>query len=163
MARDLADELAEREADLGQMPGNDSQSGASQDDKDGKNPGSKPGKGKASRGSRGELTEAERLERLKEAGKTLEHWLKDASLGAEGESAGRIRELIEESDVTRVVDRMERIGELYLGEQKTEARRDAKELSRILEMLARQLDVLYRGIVAPELANLVDLEDASPS
>ena len=33
-----------------------------------------------------------------------------------------------------------------------QARRDAKELSRSLEMLARQLDSLYRGIIAPELA-----------
>jgi len=158
MARDLADELSEREAELGQMPGATPESGGEQGDKDGKDTASKPGKGKGSAGGWGDLTEAEQLERLKEAGKTLEHWLKDASLGAEGESAQRIRELIEESEVTRVVDRMERIGELYLGEQKREARRDAQELSRILEMLARQLDVLYRGIVAPELAKLVDLD-----
>ena len=52
----------------------------------------------------------------------------------------------------------ERIGELYLGGQKPEARRDAQELSRILEVLARQLDVLHRGIVAPELAALVEFD-----
>ena len=95
---------------------------------------------------------------MEEAAKTLEHWLKDASLSAEGESAERIRELLEESEATRVVERMERIGELYLGGQKPEARRDAKELSRSLEVLARQLDVLHRGIVAPELAKLVEFD-----
>ena len=77
---------------------------------------------------------------------------------AEGESAEQIRELIEESDATRVVERMERIGELYLGGQKPAARREANELSRILELLARQLDVLHRGIVAPELAALVEFD-----
>jgi hypothetical protein len=158
MARDLADELAEREAEFGQMPGETPASAADPGDKEGNNTPSKGGRGKGGRGGWGDLTETERLERLKEAAKTLEHWLKDASLGAEGESAERIRELIEESESTRVVDRMQRIGELFLGGQKPEARRDAKELSRSLEMLARQLDVLYRGIIAPELAKLVDLD-----
>ena len=95
---------------------------------------------------------------MEEAAKTLEQWLKDASLRAEGESAERIRELLEESEATRVVERMERIGELYVGGQKPEARREAKELSRSLEVLARQLDVLHRGIVAPELAKLVEFD-----
>jgi hypothetical protein len=158
MARDLADELAEREAELGQTPGESSESGSEPGDKDGKNAASKPGKGKGARGGSGDLTEAEQLERLEEAAKTLEHWLKDASLSAEGQSAERIRELLEDNTATRVVDRMQRIGELYLGGQKPEARRDATELARSLELLARQLDVLYRGIIAPELAKLVDLD-----
>ena len=101
---------------------------------------------------------------MEEAARTLEQWLKDASLRAEGQSAERIRELIEEGEATRVVERMERIGELYLGGQKPEARREAKELSRLLEVLARQLDVLHRGIVAPELAEARRIRHAgSPS
>ncbi len=95
---------------------------------------------------------------MEEAAKTLEHWLKDASLRAEGATSDRIRELIEESEVTRIVERTERVGVLYLGGQKPEARRDANELARILEVLARQLDVLHRGIVAPELAALVEFD-----
>jgi hypothetical protein len=79
-------------------------------------------------------------------------------LRAEGESAVRIRELLEERDATQVVERMERIGELYLGGQRLVARREAVELSRKLEVLARQLDVLHRGIVAPELAAIVELD-----
>ena len=80
------------------------------------------------------------------------------SLRAEGATSDRIRELIEESEVTRIVERTKRVGVLYLGGQKPEARRDAKELARILEVLARQLDVLHRGIVAPELAALVEFD-----
>ncbi len=158
MARDLADELAEREAEFGQMPGETPAPGSGPGDKDGKNAPGKSGRGMPGRGGWGDLTEAERLQRLEEAAKTLEHWLKDASLNTEGESAERIRQLVEESESTRVVDRMQRIGELYRSGQMPDARRDAKELSRSLEILARQLDVLYRGIIAPELAKLVDLD-----
>jgi hypothetical protein len=178
MARDLADELAEREAELGQMPGATAGSGADQDGqenqssaaekgetgqdgspgKDGQGASGTGGWGVAGRGGWGDLTDAERLDRLQEAAKTLEHWLKDASLRAEGKSAEQIRELLEGSAATQVVERMERIGTLYLGGQKPAARRDAKDLSRMLEVLARQLDVLHRGIVAPELAALVEYD-----
>ena len=131
---------------------------ATQKGKDGQGKSGSGGKGDGGRGGWGDLTDAERLERLEEAAKTLEHWLKDASLRAEGQSAERIRELLEETSATRVVERMERIGELYLGGQKPVARREAVELARILEVLARQLDVLHRGIVAPELAELVEFD-----
>ena len=104
------------------------------------------------------MTDAERLERLEEAAKTLEHWLKNASLRAEGDSAERIRELLEESPVNRIVERMQRIRELYLGREPKTARRDAVELSKVLELLARQLEVLHRGIVAPELAALIEFD-----
>jgi hypothetical protein len=159
MARDLADELAEREAELAEMQSGNQGSSADQENKDGKGKSGSGGKGEGNRGGAGDLTDAERLERLKEAAKTLEHWLKDASLRAEGESAERIRELIEEKAATQVVERMERIGELYLGGQEPTARREAVELARILEVLARQLDVLRRGIVAPELAALVEFDE----
>ncbi|HEX3450550.1 MAG TPA: hypothetical protein VHS97_20010, partial [Isosphaeraceae bacterium] len=86
------------------------------------------------------------------------HWLKDASLRAEGQSAERIRDLLEERAATRVVERMERIGELYLGGQVSAARRQANELSKVLELLARQLEILHRTIVAPELTAMVDLD-----
>ena len=136
MARDLADELAEREAELGQMPG-ETPGRSRAREPPARRDGDKNGQGKRARrqgttvgGGWGDLTDAERLERLEEAARTLEQWLKDASLRAEGESAERIRELLEESDATRVVERMERIGELYLGGQKPAARREANELSR---------------------------------
>jgi hypothetical protein len=175
MARDLADELAAREAEMGQMSNESPGPGADQGAPDGQ-PGSgekgqkgppgkngqgtsgSDGKGNAGRGGWGDLTDAERLERLEEAAKTLEHWLKDASLRAEGQSAERIRDLLEERAATRVVERMERIGELYLGGQVPAARRQANELSKVLELLARQLEILHRTIVAPELTAMVDLD-----
>jgi hypothetical protein len=167
MARDLADELAEREGEFGQKPGEDPGSGSEPDDRDEasksrqkgqKGSNGKDGPGRGGRGGWDDLTDAERIERLEEAARTLEQWLKDASLRAEGATADRIREMIEETDVTRIVERTERVGELFLGGQKPEARRDAKELARILELLARQLDVLHRGVVAPELAALVEFD-----
>jgi hypothetical protein len=159
MARDLADELAEREAELAQMEqGGDQSSSGDQGGKDGQGKSGKGTKGDGRRGGPGDLTDAERLDRMEEAAKTLEHWLKDASLRAEGDSAERIRELLEENSATRVVERAERIGELYLGGQRPAARREAVELARNLEVLARQLDVLHRGIVAPELAALVEFD-----
>jgi hypothetical protein len=147
MARDLADELAEREGQLGQDPGEDGP-GASASE----------GRGRGGRSGWDALTDAERIPRLEEAARTLEHWLKDASLRAKGATSDRVRELIEESEATRIVERMERVCELFLGGQRPEARRDARELARILEGLARQLDLLHRGIVAPELAALVEFD-----
>jgi len=175
MARDLADELAAREAELSQMPGENSGSGAGQNDPDGqpgaadkgqKGPPGKNGQGTSGTDGRGEgshggwrdLTDAERLERLEEAAKTLEHWLKDASLRAEGESAERIRELLEDRAVSEVVERMQRLGAHYLGGQVPLARREASDLAKMLELLARQLEVLHRSIVAPELTALVELD-----
>ena len=75
-----------------------------------------------------------------------------------GPSAGRLRELVEQGDGTRVVEQMEQIRELALDGRKPEANREAKELSVKLEQLARRLDVLHRDIVAPELAKLVELD-----
>src|SRR4029077_11110833 len=106
----------------------------------------------------GDLTDAERLERLEEAAKTLEEWLKGAGQRAEGKAAEQVRELIEQSDATRVVERMERIGDLQRGGQTADAKKEAGVLSQTLEALARQLDVLHRGIVAPQLAALVDFD-----
>ena len=150
MARDLADELADR---CGRAWAN-----KVHPVDDGQAPSDTGRKGAAGRGDSANLTDAERLDRLEEAAKTLEQWLKDASLRAEGKSAEQIRELLEKGDATQIVEHIERIGELYLGGQKPEAEREAGELSRILEVLARQLDVLHRGIVAPELAALVEFD-----
>jgi hypothetical protein len=175
MARDLADELAQREADLGQMNAGDPASGSTQgshgdqpgqterseknqpatNDRGASGPGGRDDGGRA---GWGDLTDAERLERLEEAAKTLEHWLKDASLRAEGEPADRIRELLEERDVARIVERMAQIAGLYLDGKEPAARREANELSKALELLARQLEVLHRRIVAPELAALVEFD-----
>ena len=176
MARDLADELADREAELAQMPDTGapgspgeqngekgSQGKGEKGEKGEKGSPGKQGKGPWGQGGVGELTDAERLERIEEAAKTLEEWLKGASQRAEGKAAEQIRELIEQSNATEIVERTQRVGMLYLGGQKPDARREATELSRKLEVMARQLDVLHRGIVAPELAARRVRSSASPS
>ena len=155
MARDLAAELAEREAELAGMNDGPPGPGSGEEGKGGKGKGPKGSPGSDGRGPGG-LTDAERLERLQEAAKTLEEWLKGASLRAEGDAAEKVREVLEEAPVAKVVDRMARVGELILGGQKPEAGREAKEAARMLEALSRKLDVLHRGIVAPQLAALVE-------
>jgi hypothetical protein len=171
MARDLADELARREDEFGQgsdkepAPGSDGTQGK---DDDGRQPGKgekgdkgSPGAGRGGVNGWGDwnaLTDAERLERMEEAARTLREWLTGASKNAEGNAAERVRELMEQGPVAEVVERSERIGTLYQGGQKPEARREARELARTLEVLARQLDILHRGIVAPELARLVEFD-----
>jgi hypothetical protein len=158
MARDLADEMAQKEGEFGEMPEEAPASGAASGQGQDKGAAGNAGSGKAGRGSGRALTAAEQLEQLDEAAKTLEQWMKDASLSAEGDPADRIRELVEQSEATRVVESTRRIGELYAAGQKPQARRDAKKLSRSLEVLARQLDSLYRAIIAPELASLLDID-----
>jgi hypothetical protein len=165
MARDLADELARREAELSEMP--DASTGSQPESGEGKNKGSgsQPGDGNDKRTNQGNgkrvaagPTDAERLEQLEEAGRTLEHWLKDASLRAVGPPAERLRDVVAEADAKGVVERMAQIRELELGGRKPAAQREAQELSLALERLSRVLDVVYRGIVAPELAKLVELD-----
>jgi hypothetical protein len=151
MARDLAEELAGREAELGEMPDRD---GGSQPG-NGEHGGTGRGQGK---GSASTVTDAERLEQMEEAGRTLEHWLKDASLRATGPSAEQMRDLLGEGEADRVVERMAQIRDHENAGRKPAARREARELSITLERLARRLDVLYRGLVAPELARLIELE-----
>ena len=70
-------------------------------------------------------------------------------LPAEGKSAERIRELLEKAEATQIVDTSNGLGDLYLGGKKPEAQRDARELSRILEVVARQLDVLHQASSLP--------------
>jgi hypothetical protein len=154
MARDLAAELAEREGEFGKTP----EGGSSPDAKGEAKTGGTGATGHGVDGDWEGLTDAERLERMEEMAKTLEEFLKGASQRTEGETGERVREMIAETGAVQVVERAERVGALYLGGQKPEARREATELSRKLELLAQALDVLHRGIVAPELAELVEFD-----
>ncbi|MEJ7636482.1 MAG: hypothetical protein WKF75_00455 [Singulisphaera sp.] len=57
-----------------------------------------------------------------------------------------------------IAERMDRVRELIVGGRKADARDEAKEASRHLEVLARKLDVLHREIVSPEIAALVEFD-----
>lgn len=173
MARDLADELARREDEFGQM--NDGPQSPGSNGGRGE-PDRKEQKGQAGKGQKGEksspgsgpgtgdlwgdwsnLSDAERLSRLEEAAKTMEEWLKGASR-TEGAAGDQIRELMRQGPATQVVERTGRIKSLYQDGQRSEARREARDLAKMLEMLSAQLDVLHRGVVAPALAKLVEFD-----
>jgi len=162
MARDLAEELAQREADLAAM--NDEMptpGGAGEGEgKSGKGRGSKPGKGTGRGGFGGwdALTEAERVERMAEAAKTLESWLKQIDQKGQGKAADAVRDILDQGTVTEIVDRAARMGELRVGGQKSDVSREAKDLAKKLELLAHSLELLHRGIVAPQMAAMVEFD-----
>jgi hypothetical protein len=166
MARDLAEELAEREEEMGAGPSSngppDSQAGEGKGEGKpspaGKGSGADGDAGRGGPGGRGGLTDAERIERLAEAARTLEDWLKAMERRGEGEAAEQVRQLVQQGTITEVLRRMDRIGEVYIGGPKVEFRKEAQELARLLQVLGQSLDVLHRGIVAPQLAALVGYE-----
>jgi hypothetical protein len=163
MARDLADELARREAELADMKQNPSPSGSPGDQpgKDGKEPGSGTSPGRTGRGGAGgwaELTEAERIDRMAEMARTLEEWLKQIDRRGEGKAADAVHEILDKGNVAEIVERAERMGELRVGGKAQEIGREARELATRLEVLSQALDLLHRGIVAPKLAALVEFD-----
>ena len=158
MARDLADELAEREAELGEMP-DGSQGLAARSRRRRAKPGAAGQR--VGRPLPGDLTDAERLERLEEAAKTLEQWLKDASLRAEGKPAERIRELARAGRWRpRSSSAMERIARALRGDVKSRERRSRGEgtLRECSSCSPASSTCSHRGIVAPELAELVEFD-----
>src|SRR5262249_46780041 len=149
MARDLAEEMARRDAELaemndpqgsgssqGQEPGKDGQGdepGKGDGDKPGKGQGKKPGRGQG-RGGRGgaggdNMTEAERIERLVEQAKTLEGWLKQVERGGDTKAADPVHEMLEKGALAEIVERTERLGELRVGGRRAELSKEARELA----------------------------------
>jgi hypothetical protein len=166
MARDLAEELARREAELaernealpspgspGEEPGKDGK-----DDK-GQGDGPKPGKGGRD-GAKGwdGLTEAEQVDRMAEMAKTLEAFLKQIDKRGEGKAAEAVGEILDKGNVAEIVERAGRMGELRASGKKEELSREARELATRLEILGQTLELLHQGIVAPELASLVEFD-----
>lgn len=148
MARDLAEELAGREADLAER--NETQGP----------PGDQPGKGKGRRrgDQGGDLTEAERIESMAEAARTLEAWLKQIDQQGQGRSADAVREILEQGTLAEIVERTERMGELRIGGKPLELGREARELSGKFERIGQALELLHRVIVAPQLAAMVEFD-----
>jgi hypothetical protein len=150
-ARDLAQELARDEVDLAAQNPPQGSSGK---------PGEKPGK--AAQGQSGQgldpLTEAEQVARMAEMAKTLEEWLKQIDKKGQGKTADAVGEILEKGDVDEIVERAGRMGERVAGGKKEELGHEAKELAALLEALGQSLEVLHRGIVAPELAAMVEFD-----
>ena len=181
MARDLAEELAKREAELadrnegpspsaspGDQEGKDAkgEKGKGKDGKDGKGeegqgPGQGPKPGQGGRGGIGgsdALAEGDQIERMAEMAKTLEAWLKQIDKRGEGKAADAVREILDKGNVAEIVERAERMGEVRVGGKKEELGREARELATKLDVLGQALALLHRGIVAPQLAAMVEFD-----
>jgi hypothetical protein len=160
LARDLAEELAKAEADLADRNETPSSSGTAgaEAGKEAKGQGSKPGR--AASGSKGPSpsTEPEQLDRLAEMARTLQEWLKQIDKQGEGKAADAVGEILKEGKVNEIVERSNRMSELRQGGNRDELGKEAKELAAKLEVLSEALELLHRGIVAPELASLVEFD-----
>ena len=185
MARDLAEELSKREAELadrnqGQAPaagpdGKDEKGekgqgkaqgkegpGKGEDGKgegQGKGPGEKPGPGgRGGLGGWDALTEAEQIERMAEMARTLEEWLKQIDKRGEGKAADAVREILDQGNVAEIVERAGRMGEVLVGGKREELGKEARELATKLEVIGQALALLHRGIVDPQMAALVEFD-----
>ena len=131
---------------------------------DGEAPGTKgqgKGPGPAGRGplaGMGGLSEGERMERLADAARTLEAWLKQIDGRGEEKASEEVGKLIEKGKVAEVIQKMDRVGELRLGGQQAEAVKEAREAAGLLEAMSQTLDGLHREIVAPQLAALTEFD-----
>ncbi len=173
MARDLAEELARREAELaqrnegsssaGKSGAKEAQSGLGNDGQgdsvQSPGEGSKPGRrGPAGIGGWDGLTEAEQVERMAEMARTLETWLKQIDKRGEGKAAEAVREILDKGNIAEIVEKAERMGEVRLGGKKDELGKEARELAGKLDVLGQALELLHRGIVAPRLAAMVEFD-----
>ncbi len=163
MARDLAQELAAREEELARMAENSGNPAEGRGE--GKEPGraSSPGTGPGGRGRGGlgdwtNLDGPERLERLAEAAKTLEEWLKGIDRKGEGKAADVVRDILQQGTIHDVVERTGRMAEVRSGGKPQEIVPEAKAIARSLEVLGQSLELLHRGIVAPRLAAMVEFD-----
>jgi hypothetical protein len=157
MARDLAEELARREAELAARNEGD-QPGKGKDGKEGQGQGEGPKPGKGGPGGWDALTEAEQVDRMAEMARTLEAWLKQIDKQGEGKAADAVGEILDKGNVAEIVERAERMGDIRALGKEDELGREARELATKLEVLGQALELLHRGIVAPELAALVEFD-----
>jgi hypothetical protein len=108
---------------------------------------------------------ANRAERIAEAGKTLEDVLKAIAQSndpADKEAARQIQELMEQGKLGETVKRLEAQAPAVRAGKVREAGDEARDMADRFEITAQKLETLHRGIVAPRIAELMELErDAS--
>ena len=138
--------------------------GAGDDGEKGKGAGGKGGGQALGRAGRGApagwagLTEAEQVERMAEMARTLEQWLAQIEKRGEGKAAEAIRDVLEGGTVAQVVEAADRMGELRVLGKDAALGKVAREQAARLEALAQTLGLLHQGIVAPELAAMVEFD-----
>ncbi|MGE5192029.1 MAG: hypothetical protein ACM3U2_05960, partial [Deltaproteobacteria bacterium] len=159
-------------AGQGNKPGeeNEKSRGSGGDKKDAdKSPGSsgsgeeKPDDDQAGGGRGAGRTEklAARAERIAEAGKTLEDVLKAIARSndpADKEAARQVQELMEQGKLGETVKRLEAQAPAVRAGKIREAGGEAREMADRFEATSQKLEGLHRSIVAPRIAELMELE-----
>jgi hypothetical protein len=104
---------------------------------------------------------ANRADRIAEAGKTLEDVLKAIAQSndpADKEAARQVQELMEQGKLGETVKRLEAQAPAVRAGKAREAGDEARDMADRFEVTAQKLETLHRGIVAPRIAELMELE-----
>ena len=104
---------------------------------------------------------ARRAERLAETGKTMKDILESAigtNSPGDREAVRRVDEVLGEGKVDETVERMSDIAKLLEARRARDARVEGEDVADRLDVLARQLDQVYRSIVTPRVEQLMGLE-----
>ncbi len=122
-----------------------------------------PEKTGAEGGGAARLTEklAARADRITEAGKTLEDILKAIARSnepADKEAARAVQELLDQGKLGDAVKRLEDQGPALRAGKVRETTAEAGEMADRFEVAAQKLEGLHRSIVAPRIAELLEIE-----
>lgn len=104
---------------------------------------------------------ARRGERLAETGKTMKDILDSAietNSPGDQEAVRQVDELLGEGDVEETIERMAEIAKMLAGRRVKDAKVEGEDIADRLDVLARQLDQVYRSIVTPRVEQLMQLE-----
>jgi hypothetical protein len=140
--------------------------------KDGKDPHKAPGAGGTGdeesddaegAGGAGRRTEklATRADRIAEAGKTLNDVLKAIAASsdpADKDAAQQVQELMTQGKIGETVKRLEAQAPAVRAGKAREAGAEARDMAERFEITAQKLEGLHRSIVAPRIAELMELE-----
>ncbi len=152
-SRDLANRLAQRQRDLTDAVPESTRPGLPAE--------SSPRDRQDASGSSTREDLADRAATLAESARTLEDLLKAlADAGREGDSEAirEIRRILTAGEVALTVERLEEVRRLLHGGVFVEARVESRRVAELLEALGLKLDTLHRLIVAPEIEELMALE-----
>jgi uncharacterized protein Yka (UPF0111/DUF47 family) len=159
-ARNLADELSQTERDFAnsvdkQQQGQDKQPGS-----DGEKGESEKGKGGGS-GDRQTEKLASKAGRIAEAGKTLEDILKAISRSnepADREAVRQVQDLMQQGKIGETVKQLEGQAPGVRAGKLREVSEAARDIADRFEGTSQKLESLHRSIVAPRIAELMELE-----
>lgn len=104
---------------------------------------------------------ARRARLLSETGRTLEDILGSAIASNrmdDGEAVRQLSELLTESELEKVVERMSQIAPMIEQDRAKDAQVEGDDIADRLEVLSRKLDGIYRSVVTPRVARLMELE-----